>query len=247
MRCDGATMQPDPMDETVVTTARLTKGYGDRLAGPPRARLSRRARKVWLTAHIVTSVGWLGGAYTMLVLGVAALRSDRADYRLTVYELMHLFDHAVNIPLALGMLTTGLVVALGGKWGLFRHWWVTFKLLLSLAVPVTTVWLSVPRVEFMQAALTTGASTGTTAQQIVVISAISTFTLTAVTAISVFKPWGRTHRPHPNTLNLARWSGSVVGWLGLGSRWCRTTTVGWRIGSVWGCWRRRSRGSWSRR
>ena len=161
---------------------------------PGSERLSARARKAWLTAHIATSVGWLGGAYTMLVLGVAALRSDRAEHRRTVYELMHLFDWAVNIPLVLGMLSTGLVLALRTRWGLIRHWWVVVKLVLSLAVPITTVSLSVPRVAFMQAALATGAATGSTAQHIVVISAASTVTLTAVTAISVFKPWGRLRR-----------------------------------------------------
>jgi hypothetical protein len=34
--------------------------------------------------------------------------------------------------LALLSLLTGLVVSLGTKWGLFRHWWVLISLLLTL-------------------------------------------------------------------------------------------------------------------
>lgn len=46
----------------------------------------------------------------------------------------------------------------------------------------------------MQVALPTGAPTGTTAVQIVAISLGTILVLTAVTGISVFKPWGRTRR-----------------------------------------------------
>ncbi len=59
----------------------------------------------------------------MLVLGSAALRSEDAGFRVVVYEIMQLFDEAVNIPLFSSMLITGLVMSLRTKWGLFRHWW----------------------------------------------------------------------------------------------------------------------------
>ena len=37
----------------------------------------------------------------------------------------------VILPLSLAALTTGLVQALGTAWGLFRHYWILFKLLLT--------------------------------------------------------------------------------------------------------------------
>ncbi|MGH3695728.1 MAG: hypothetical protein ACRDRX_17350 [Pseudonocardiaceae bacterium] len=158
------------------------------------ARLSPRSRKVWLTAHVATSVGWLGSAYTMLVLGLAALHSGDHDFRVTVYEIMHLFDRAVNIPLFLAALLTGLVVSLRTKWGLLRHWWVAVKLVLSLLVAFGAYLLSVPRVLSMIAATPAGTDTGSTAIEIVAISIASITVLTAVTAISVGKPWGRIRR-----------------------------------------------------
>jgi hypothetical protein len=36
------------------------------------------------------------------------------------------------VPLALASLTTGTILALGTVWGLFRHYWVIFKLVLTL-------------------------------------------------------------------------------------------------------------------
>ncbi|MGQ0773365.1 MAG: hypothetical protein ACT4NY_02940 [Pseudonocardiales bacterium] len=154
--------------------------------------LKPRARKVWLTAHIASSVGWLGAAYTMLVLGTTALISDRTGFRVALYEVMHLFDRAVNIPLAAIMLITGLVGALGTPWRLVKHWWVLGKLILSVTALVVTPPLSVPRLIFMIETLPTGATTGSTAGQIVTISVCTVLTLTTVTTISVFKPWGHT-------------------------------------------------------
>lgn len=102
-----------------------------------------------MTAHVVTSVGWLGGAYTMLVLGLGGALSTDAAFRLACYEVMHLFDEAVNIPLALAMLVTGLLSSLGTRWGLVRHRWVLTKFLISSTVLVVTPLLSVPRVHTM--------------------------------------------------------------------------------------------------
>ncbi|MGH3826446.1 MAG: effector-associated constant component EACC1 [Pseudonocardiaceae bacterium] len=110
------------------------------------------------------------------VFAWAAQMSDRTGFRLAAYELMRLFDEAVNIPLTLGMLITGLVVSLRGTSGLRRHWWATVTLLLSLPVPIATVPLSVPRVQSMQ---------------IVAISLGTILVLNVVISISVFTPWGR--------------------------------------------------------
>ena len=42
----------------------------------------------------------------------------------------------VLVPLAFASLLTGLVQALGTPWGLFRHYWVLFKLLINLFATV---------------------------------------------------------------------------------------------------------------
>ncbi|HEU4747191.1 MAG TPA: hypothetical protein VFS56_01730, partial [Gemmatimonadaceae bacterium] len=38
----------------------------------------------------------------------------------------------VIVPLTLASLLTGLVQSLGTEWGVFRHYWVVFKLLINV-------------------------------------------------------------------------------------------------------------------
>ena len=40
------------------------------------------------------------------------------------------------VPLALASLLTGLVMSLGTQWGLFRHYWVLFSLVLTILATV---------------------------------------------------------------------------------------------------------------
>ncbi len=167
---------------------------------PRRRPLVGRARKIWLTTHIGFSVGWLGAAYCMLVLGAVGLLADDRSLRVAAYRLMHLFDEAVNIPLGLSMLATGLVVSLRTKWGLVRHRWVLTKFVASTLTLILAPLLSVPRVEAAVAGLRAGTGLGTLPVEIVSVSFAVVITLTVMTAISVFKPWGSTRWA-------ARWRG----------------------------------------
>ena len=45
----------------------------------------------------------------------------------------------VLVPLALGAWLTGSVMALGTKWGLFRHWWVLLAFVLTTLATVVLV------------------------------------------------------------------------------------------------------------
>jgi hypothetical protein len=53
-----------------------------------------------------------------------------------VYIAMELTGWFVLLPLALVSLLTGLVQALGTKWGLFRHYWVLAKLFINVFATV---------------------------------------------------------------------------------------------------------------
>jgi hypothetical protein len=89
-------------------------------------------RKLALTAHVVSSVGWLGAAAAYLALAVAALSSAEPQLVRAAYLAMEPIAWAALIPLALASLLTGVVQALGTKWGLLRHWWVVMKLALTV-------------------------------------------------------------------------------------------------------------------
>jgi hypothetical protein len=94
--------------------------------------MSPAVRKFALTAHVVSSVGWLGAVAAFLALGVVGVTSDDADTVRGAYLVMEPAAWFALVPLAFASLLTGLVQSLGTTWGLFRHYWVLFKLLINL-------------------------------------------------------------------------------------------------------------------
>ena len=98
--------------------------------------LAPRLRKVALAVHIALSVGWLGAVAAYLALDVATIADHDPQTLRGAYLAMDSIARSVIVPLALGSVVTGLVVAVGTKWGLFRHWWVLISLLLTLFATV---------------------------------------------------------------------------------------------------------------
>ncbi|MDR6224029.1 DUF2269 domain-containing protein [Desmospora profundinema] len=89
-------------------------------------------RKFALIAHITSSVGWFGAVTAYIALDVAVVTSGDAQILRAAYIAMELIIWWALVPLALASLLTGLVMSLGTPWGLFRHYWILFKLLLTL-------------------------------------------------------------------------------------------------------------------
>jgi hypothetical protein len=98
--------------------------------------MTPRLRKLVLTAHVTSSVGWLGAVAVSLALGVAGLTSQDAQTVRGAYLTLELTGWFVLVPLSLASLLTGLVQSLGTTWGLFRHYWVLFKLLINLVASI---------------------------------------------------------------------------------------------------------------
>lgn len=93
-------------------------------------------RKFALTAHVTSSVGWLGAVVAFLALDVSALTSQDAETARVAWIAMELTGWFAIVPLALTSLLTGLIQSLGTPWGLFRHYWVLFKLILTVLATV---------------------------------------------------------------------------------------------------------------
>ncbi|HVL82601.1 MAG TPA: DUF2269 domain-containing protein [Actinomycetota bacterium] len=85
-----------------------------------------------LTAHLFFSVGWTGAVCAYLALGLSASRSAEAGTIRAAWIGMELVGWFVIVPLAVGSLITGILIALGTSWGLFRHYWVIFSLALTV-------------------------------------------------------------------------------------------------------------------
>jgi hypothetical protein len=93
-------------------------------------------RKFALTTHVTTSVGLVGSIAAFLALAVAGLTSQDAQVVRATYLAMELTARFVIVPLAFASLLTGLIQSLGTPWGLFRHYWVLAKLLLTVFATV---------------------------------------------------------------------------------------------------------------
>lgn len=94
--------------------------------------LTPRLRKFVLTTHITASVGWLGAVAGFLALAITGLASRDAQTVRAAYLAMELVGWFVIVPFSLVALLTGLVHSLGTEWGLFRHYWVMTKFLLTI-------------------------------------------------------------------------------------------------------------------
>ena len=91
-----------------------------------------RARKLALTLHVTSSVGWVGAVLVFLALAHIGLTSTDEQTVRGVYLVMEPAAWLALLPLAIASLLTGIVQSLGTTWGLFRHYWVVFKLLITV-------------------------------------------------------------------------------------------------------------------
>lgn len=94
--------------------------------------MSPRVRKLALTVHLAVSVAWIGAVAAYLALDVTGMRSQDEGTLRAAFLAMAVITWWTIVPLAFASLVTGLVMAVGTKWGLFRHWWVVLSLLLTV-------------------------------------------------------------------------------------------------------------------
>ncbi len=105
-------------------------------------------RKLALSVHLTFSVGWIGVVVAYLALGATAVNSDDVETIRGAWMAMELVGWYVIVPLAVGALLTGLIMALATKWGLFRHYWVVISFALTVFSTVVLL-LHMPTVSAM--------------------------------------------------------------------------------------------------
>lgn len=152
-------------------------------------------RKLALTLHISSSAGAIGAVVAFLALALSGL-SDRGD---TAPAKVHVAMEAVALfavlPLLAAALVSGVVQALGTPWGLFRHYWVATKLMLTIMV-LAVLAMQLPgivRLAGVERGTAAAAADITTLQTSFVVHAVGgACALLGLTALSVFKPGGLT-------------------------------------------------------
>src|SRR5215212_11452160 len=170
--------------------------------------LTPRLRKLALTAHVTSSVGWLGAVIAFLALSVAGLTSQDLQTVRGAYLVMELTGWLALVPLSLASLATGLVCSLGSAWGLFRHYRVLFKLAINVVATIVLL-LYMQTLEHLGdvAAATTmssGGLGGLRDPSPALHAAAALLLLLVATTLAIYKPRGMTrygqrtqHRQRP--------------------------------------------------
>jgi hypothetical protein len=186
--------------------------------------MSLRVRKLALTSHVASSVGWVGAVIGFLALAVAGLTSDDVQVVRATYIAMELTGWFVIVPLSLASLPTGLVMSLGTEWGLFRHYWVLGKLLITVLATFLLLLHMQPVGHLAGVVRETTLARGELAGmrvQLVADAGAALVALLAATALSVYKPrgmtpYGRRKLERPSNLNAEQASaGSTSRWVKL--------------------------------
>jgi hypothetical protein len=157
------------------------------MAGSATRRLAPRWRKLLLTTHVGASVGLLGTDATVLLLAVTGAQGRDPG---AVYPAAQLIGSLLLVPAALLSLVTGVLLGLLTPWGLFRHWWVTAKLVLTTAGAVLSLVVLTPTLTGLADA---AAGPVPLAQRLELVrdSGAASLVLVVTLVLSVYKPFGR--------------------------------------------------------
>jgi hypothetical protein len=153
-------------------------------------------RKVALSAHVTSSVGWFGAVIAFLALALIGLRGNGNDGLIrSAYIAMEVVGWFVIVPFSLASLATGLVQSLGTQWGLFRHYWVLAKLLITVGASGLLL-LHMQVVNTVAQAASSGALSvdhlRDPRMQLVADAGAAAIVLLIAIVLSIFKPQGRT-------------------------------------------------------
>ena len=152
-------------------------------------------RKFALTLHVTSSVGLLGSIAAFLALAIVAITTADDGALRAAYFAMNIIARFVIVPLAFAALLTGLIQSLGTVWGLFQHYWVLFKLVITLFA--TTILLIKTMLIAEAARLATltplpHAELYAAGLQLAVHASAGLLVLLLPMVLSIYKPQGRT-------------------------------------------------------
>ena len=157
--------------------------------------MSLSLRKLALTAHVTSSVGWLGAVAGFLALAIAGMTTADPQLVRASYMALNVIGWFVIVPLCLTSLPSGLVMSLGTEWGLFRHWWVVAKLGITLLATVLLLVHMQPVGHIAAAVAERTLKDGELAGlrlQLVTDAGAAVAALLIATVLSIYKPRGLT-------------------------------------------------------
>lgn len=129
-----------------------------------------------------------------LALALAVVLTDDAEVMRAGLSAMNALTVYALVPMALFALVMAISQSLVSPWGLFRHWWVVVKLLVTLpAVLVLLQYTStMASITKMAAGEPSAAALRSLAMSPVLHAGVALLVLLLATTLSVYKPRGLT-------------------------------------------------------
>lgn len=168
--------------------------------------MGSRLSKFVLTTHLIFSLGWLGAIVVFLTLATTGVINANTQLARSAYLAMEVSGWFVIVPFCFASLFTGIVQAFGTKWGLFRHYWIVVKLVLTVSATVLLMLHMKPVSLLAGAASETSFSTSTLPglrMQLIGDAGAALLLLLIITTISVYKPWGQIQFSHTSKTDIA--------------------------------------------
>jgi hypothetical protein len=156
--------------------------------------MKRELRKFVLTAHITFAVGWLGAVAGFFALACIGLKSPDAQTVSSAYLAMDLITRFVILPLSFAPLITGPLLSLGTPWGLFRHYWIIVKLIITVLSTLILL-VHLQPIHYLSTVAAQGIlsrAQHTVQLQMVIASGAALVALLLVNTLAVYKPKGLT-------------------------------------------------------
>ncbi|MBN2396828.1 MAG: hypothetical protein JXI32_00470 [Deltaproteobacteria bacterium] len=152
----------------------------------------------WLKGfHLVAVSCWVGGAVSLILLYFLKKGVHDGNVLYGINQSIHHIDMAiVVIPGAFGCLITGLIYSSFSNWGFFKHDWLTFKWIVTVAAIVFgTFFLGPWETTMMEISEKLGMSSLDDPEYLhnekmnLLFGIIQVSVLVVTIFVSVFKPW----------------------------------------------------------
>ena len=167
-------------------------------------------RKLLFTAHLLASLGWFGALAVFFAHALAAYASRDEQVVRAASLAMGFTAWFVILPFSIATVGTGLAQALGTAWGLLRHYWIVFKLVLTAVATLVLLLKLAPISQVAAAASDSAFSRSALAGlrgSLLLHAGGGLVVLLAATLLAVYKPAGITREPMPRW---ARVCGAVL-------------------------------------
>ncbi|NLD38413.1 MAG: hypothetical protein GX654_16245 [Desulfatiglans sp.] len=152
----------------------------------------------WLKGfHMIAVSCWVGGAVSLILLYFLKNGVDDRGVLYGINRSIHHIDMAVIvIPGAFGSLVTGLIYSAFSSWGFFRHKWMIFKWIVTVAaILFGTFFLGPWETNMMEISGKIGLASLNDPEYLynekmnLIFGAIQALLLIATIFVSIFKPW----------------------------------------------------------